>query len=433
MKNVTDLAKMINDFLNKGTTLNNLAEETQFIRRKRKIKAKEFLKSGIMTVLSTKESTLEDFVLHFEDQGSKQLSKQSLSKRFTKECVDFLEKVSQHLWKKNVAQKFSFLELERVESIIVCDSTEIQLPDTAASLFKGLRNKMSVLKIQTTMDVLQGCLKKWEFTAGNIPDQGYRGDLEYLSPNSLFIGDLGYFSLDRLSYIIKNSGFFLMRYFKRTAIYYPNGTVLDLFSLLKKSPLSIIDIPVVLGVSQVPCRLIATPLTRKQLSQRKNILKKKRKRDPRMNQSMPSNSVLDRWSILITNLDSSQISASQTWPLYACRWQIELFFKFLKSKLHIHSFSSSNVYRIQAEIHLKLIASYFLLLLLFASLEFEPSMTKALKVFKKFLHGIFSNSYTKILSSLRSALHYLLSYSLKEHRRSRSSSKQALSWALLSS
>jgi len=85
-------------------------------------------------------------------------------------------------------------------------------------------------------------------------------------------------------------------------------------------------------------RLIAFRLSDEEVGKRSRKLKEKAQKKGKI----PTQETLElnKWSIYITNVPGSWLSAEQVHLIYTLRWQIELFFKVCKSEAGIDKISS---------------------------------------------------------------------------------------------
>ena len=92
---VTQIMQKVNDVFS-DKNLEELAQETGVIKRKRKIEAKKFLVNILLLKLESPESSLEDLVYEFYKDNCV-ISKQALHKKFNGPAVLFVQKVLDRL------------------------------------------------------------------------------------------------------------------------------------------------------------------------------------------------------------------------------------------------------------------------------------------------------------------------------------------------
>ena len=113
-----------------------------------------------------------------------------------------------------------------------------------------------------------------------------------------------------------------------------------------------IDCEVYLGkIHRIPVRLIAEKVPDDVKNQRAKRYKKEQKREPTEDYVIWSG-----FSVFITNIPKEIHSAKIIVNVYKIRWQIELFFKSIKSTLSIHVLKGQTSNRVLSLIYAKLIS-----------------------------------------------------------------------------
>jgi hypothetical protein len=148
MDMVPQVMQKINDVFN-DNYLSDLAYESGFIRRKRKIMAGKFLEKMIITTLSATPTSLEDLAAELETQNNT-LSKQALHKKFNEHTVEFTQKVLHSLLEGVVSERKMCLgAIPHVNNVIVGDSSKISLAQLLNAQFPDTRNsKGAAVKVQ---------------------------------------------------------------------------------------------------------------------------------------------------------------------------------------------------------------------------------------------------------------------------------------------
>lgn len=431
MATITEVTNLLNNFLNESM-VEDIARRTGFLKRTRTISPCDFLKCEILTLLQEQVNSLRNIKLTFHKECSLNVSKTALANKFTIAGVEFFKETTKTLFNHDsLTNRFQFAALPGIKHVHVTDSSEIQLNHKLQEIFTGTRNIPSIMKVQTTVDFLQGMLVGLDLTPGNYPDQAYKKYLNYVSHDTLIINDLGYFDSTLFSAIIKNGGFFLSRYFRSVGLYHAeqkeDNDAIDLIKTLKEATSNVIDIPIFLGAKQrVPCRLIALRLSDSEYERRRRNQNRQGKRDHRTPQKRPTE--LDKWSIFVTNLSIAQLAAEKAWEVYACRWQIELFFKLLKSECKLTNFTHQNPLRTQIEVYIKYIVVCIMMVVVMTITEKEISFSKAISVFRRFGSKLFAKTYDGLYCAIEEIVEYLMLHAAKEKSRKRPTSKQKLGW-----
>jgi Domain of unknown function (DUF4372)/Transposase DDE domain len=236
------------------------------------------------------------------------------------------------------------VELE--ETVYALDSTTI---DLCLSLFPWaqFRRRKGAVKLHTLVDL-----------RGNIPcfvriSHGKTHDVTVLDhlpiePGSFYVMDRGYVDFRRLHRFTTNSAFFVTRA-KRGLDYTRRGRrQVDKTTGLRS------DQTIVL-VGPKTSRLYPEPLRRVSYYDAEN----------------------DRRFVFLTN--NFTLPALTIAKLYKCRWQVELFFKWIKQNLHIKSFygTSDNAVRIQVWIA---ISVYVLVAIVKKELGLDRSLSEILQI-----------------------------------------------------
>lgn len=434
MATITEVTKLLNNFLNESL-IEETARQTGFLKRLRTISPCDFLKCEILTSLKEQVNSLRNLKITFHGECSLEVSRTAISNKFSPAGVEFLKETTKALFNQtSITNHFQFAALPGINHVIVTDSSEIKLGDKLEEIFKGIRNTKSIMKVQTSIDFLQGMLVDLDLTPGNCPDQGYKEYLNHVSQDTLIINDLGYFDSESFSEIANKGGFFLSRYFQRVALYNAKekkeGDKIDLIQVLSGASSRVVDIPIFLGSKKrFPCRLIAIRLSDKEYEKRRRNQNRQRKRDLRTLQEGPKE--LDKWSIFVTNLSAEQLSAEKVWEVYACRWQIELFFKLLKSECNLVNFTHQNSFRTQMEVYIKYIAVWIIMIIVMTITEKEISLSKAVSVFRQFGSKLFVKTCDALYVAVEEIVGYLVIHAAKDVRRKRPTSKQKIGWGLV--
>jgi hypothetical protein len=426
MDMVTQVTEKINGVFS-DEYLDKLADETGFIRRKRKIMARQFLEKIIVLTMSTPHVSLEDLVAEFESPDLK-ISKPAIHKKFNPKTVEFTQKVLQSLLEGVFNEHRMGLEiLPKIHDVIIGDSSKIRLSDLLKTHFPDQRNSEAAsVKIQAVMNVLDNQLKSLEITGAREPDQGYKKYLDYIQENDLWIGDLGYFSLSSFNKIVEKKAFFLSRYFRRTQLYDPiSSEKINLRQVLAQSTEASLSFSVRLGSGGIICRCVAVRLSEKEYEKRLRNLKEKSRKDPR--EKLKREDVLNLWSILVTNL-TEPLDPFLLWKLYMLRWQIELLFKMMKTFLNLRAVETANPYRSMVSIYASLMTMTLLTLVTMTLPDQEVSLYKACKWFTRHMGLFFEYIHDQKQLPVIWLREKISRFGRKEARKKRPSTRQILGW-----
>lgn len=202
MLQITEKVKQIFD----EEWLAQMAKETGFIKRERKIKAKIFLEKLLINQMQMPNISLQELAAEVVEGG--ELKKQSLHQRFNYSGKEFLRRVLEKSLETSFSEVNCLKGMEFIRSIDVIDSTQIPLLDCFEEFYPKTQGKGAAIKIQACLEVMKNKVKSLEVRPAREPDQGYEGVLDQIEEGSLQIGDLGYFSTDRFRKIEESGGFF---------------------------------------------------------------------------------------------------------------------------------------------------------------------------------------------------------------------------------
>ena len=214
--------------------------------------------------------------------------------------------------------------LSEFTDVYIYDASPIRLPAALSNRFPGNRTNHSpaCLKLSALYTLSVRGIQWLEFTAQRPHDSKILPDLQQLK-GSLFLFDLGYFSHAFLQKLDQIGVWFVCR--------------------LKENSVPIIS-RVIKGVAK---RYVGQPLNQK-VNLRGSIVEVWGKL------MLPGKGFIEvrligfrfpkskkyRW--YATNLPSSLLLAEWIYPIYRLRWQIELFFKSIKSMLNADQITSAN-------------------------------------------------------------------------------------------
>lgn len=291
-----------------------------------------------------------------------------------KEASEFIKKIMTCIM-KNEAEKVikkllknRQMRLKLISRILIQDSTVISLPDTLKKLFKGFGGSASkaAIKFDFIIDQNNKCILKIKYFAGRIPDLKLCNDImEVVQEEDLIIRDLGYFNLSQFSKITMKKAYFISRLSNSVNVYLNKNDQIpvDIIEHLKKLDVKNkdADIQVYLGQKErIPVRLIGITVPPEVVEARRQQYKRSNGR------SKEPSEFLNTWNgytIMITNVPKEQLSLKMILKLYKVRWQIELFFKNMKSNMGFDNLTGRNKYRILCLIYIKLAVTWMISIL----------------------------------------------------------------------
>lgn len=291
------------------------------------------------------------------------VSAQAISERLKeKKTVTFFKHILQNAVSSQLqlACKNDYASLFKpFKGVKMEDSSKIQLNEHVKGKYIGSGGgaSKSELKVNYCFDITNNSATHVDVVSGIKPDQALAGDIvKKMKKEELIIRDLGYFSLDALLGFIKKNVYFLSRASKQTYFYLnkDDEDPINLNEFLKKGleNYPFIDCELYVGkFVRMKIRFIAEKVPEEVKSQRAKRYKKERKK------IAPEDYVIwSGFSVFITNIPTEIWSPKIIILTYKIRWQIELFFKSIKSTLKIHVIEGEKENVVSCMIYAKLIS-----------------------------------------------------------------------------
>jgi hypothetical protein len=261
------------------------------------------------------------------------VTESAISQRFTPECAIMFLKILQRLAEVGLeSEKVDIPLLKQFSAVLVEDSTSITLPAEVAAVWKGCgegeSTSSSSVKAFVRWNVLTGELLSHRLTNGRMNDHKSPFEIEELPEGSLYIADLGFFAIDRLSRIVrekKGKRYFVTRLQSKTNLYHRRGHRIDLAGILPKHVGQVSEVGVVLGQKNgLPVRLIMVKVPEEVAKERKDHIHRKAQK----NGDVSSDEILalTHWTIVITNVLCKRAIYSEILVLLRLCWQIEQLF-----------------------------------------------------------------------------------------------------------
>ena len=307
---------------------NELARQTQFIKRERKLTGATFAQSLVFAWMADAQATIGD-LSQTAATVEVEISPQGIDQRFTEEAATFMQKVLEAGVRKAIAaEPVPIPILQRFNGVYVQDSTVVTLPEVLAEVWEGCTG--AALKIQVRWDVLEGAVTHLELRPGKEVDCKAPVQEDPVPVGALRLADLGYFALDQLQALDQQQAFFLTRACIQCGVYDAGGQYWELGDFLRQQTADQVDLPVALGAQhRLPCRLLAMRVPPEVAAARRRKILATAKRRGRT----PSHRQLELadWTILFTNAPPEKLSLGEALEVARVRWQIELLFKLWKS------------------------------------------------------------------------------------------------------
>lgn len=355
MSTIAQVKKIVQRLL--GPRAEELARETKFVIRTRKIDGPAFVQGLVFSYLQEANATSAD-VLQMLERREVSISESGLSQRFTPQATQFLKEVMQEMIKEQIqAEQPAPAEiLRRFRAVIAEDSSTIRLPDTFKEEWPGCGGgqgqSQAGLKLHLRWDLKQGRLQGPVITPSRQGDQSCALRQEGIPAGVLNLTDEGYCSL---LWLKKQPGFFLTRP-RAISVFLDRERKqrLDLEQIGPKVSNETWQGEVLVGEeAQLPARLILVRVPEEVIAVRQAKIRQEAKRRGRA----PNAQALMRaqWTILITNVPESLLSLSEVIVLQRARWQIERLFRLWKEGGQVDCWGGHNPERILCEFYAKVI------------------------------------------------------------------------------
>lgn len=345
--------------------INDIAYISGFIKRSSsKISGFEFLTSMLIASSDSEQATLEKISDLFRAQFKISIRAQSIMERLNNQsAVNFLKHIFETVLNNQytrIVKDTSPQLLAPFSKILIQDSTRCDLNQRLSNAFKGSggRASKSSLKLDVIYDFK---IKKFESIAlhnGSIADQSLAHKIiEYTTPNTLIIRDMGYLRVDCISSIVEAKAFFLSRMKNNMSVYLHEQDTdpLDLAKYLHENfrKANIVEKIMYITAEKVAVRLVAYRAPPEIAAQRRRVAHAKAKKEGRT-LSQRSLTLLD-FSLFITNVPEEIWPAEVIGTIYRIRWQIELMYKDWKGRLKIDCLLGINDFRIRCLVYSRLI------------------------------------------------------------------------------
>ena len=290
--------------------------------------------------------------------------------------------------------------LQQFTAVLVEDGSTIRLPDALKTVWRGCgggkageEQTQAALKVTVRYDVLAGQLHGPHVQAGRQHELRSVLHEEQMPRGSLWLADLGYWTLKWLHSLQQQGVYFLLHY-KLGIVLWSEQQRLDLLQVLPAQLGERLELVVEVGASKVlsGVRLLAERVSAEVAARRQEQV-----REYARKHGKPVNELaleLAHWTIIVTNVPASMLSAPQAFLLLRVRWQVELLFKLWKQYALVDEWTSRKPWRILCEVYAKLLAMIFQHWMLLLSCWEDPhrSLTGAAEVLREqvpvLVHGL---------------------------------------------
>ena len=342
-------------------TIDRIARETDFMKRKGKVPASCFVNTLLFNENDQAHTSLPDLTADLNQVFGIDISKEAMHKKFTPEAVKFLKGLLAELLAgqlQAVADKALRLHFPQIK---IKDSTKFSLPNSYGNEYKGYGNfskTNGLICLQYEYDLVSCNWLSMQMTKGLRNDQqDSKETTGAITKGDLHIRDLGYVTPTYLSAVVSKKAFFLNRLPPKAGVFTKAMKPLDwkkTNASFKKNALTSMELDVlVYEKDKISCRLIIERVDDREYERR---LKKATIRSKSSSVGMSEiYKIKLRYNTFITNVSSIILPVSVIRKTYYLRWQIELVFKTWKSFFNIDKIKKVKKERLECQLLAKML------------------------------------------------------------------------------
>lgn len=337
------------------------ASKTGFYKRSGGIKPIEFFDMLMVSASKWTHQSLDKVNSFLFDQFGLCKTKAGINKRFNTSSVSFMQSIFTQTLSAQIEQPvFTDIFLSEFKLFKIKDSTRFALPECMEDCFKGYSGDSgkSCVSIQYEYDFKSGKILDVELTDGVQNDHvDARLKTDDIKQGDFILRDLGYVATDILEKTIKQGASFVCRLNTNIAVFNSlkeRISFTKIYEQMKSKGLIQLDLKVLIGHGKFfPIRMVLSIVPEDVYEKR--IRKIETKSGRRGYKTSKETKTRNRFTIFITNIDSSKASIDDVVQLYKLRWQVELCFKHWKSIYRIHEVPKMKKERFLCLLYAKLI------------------------------------------------------------------------------
>lgn len=315
--NSDKILRKIQSFIEKTFSkeeLEKTSRESKWLERIRKIHPRDFILS-ILDVLigNTGIMYLTSLLDNFNNRTNQSVKKKPFYNRLNTESFpEFFKILLFKIANQTVYKSVDFkdkINRDKFENVYILDSTTFKVGKSFETEgLKQYKYDVNKIRVHVTYSVFEESIIKADIGCQKTSDRSAIPDLKEFK-NCLILADAGYPSIELFHNCDKENVFFICRIPGNWRLQLSDNREL-LSKYLKKTGLNKID-------------AICTFMADEEMRNYRIIARKTDK----------------KWSYIVTNiLDTDEFSTELISNLYRTRWQIELFFKELKSFCNLHKY-----------------------------------------------------------------------------------------------
>jgi len=343
-------------------TADQLARQTGFCRRQRKLTGTVFAQTLVFSLLDNPAATLDDFADNAAEHLVTPVSAQAFDQRFTQAAACFLQELFLEAFNRSFdsARPAVLPLLRRFRGVYLRDATLVSLPASLADYFPGrggrhaAHGQAAAVKLVLEAELTTGLLTDVSLLAGLDNDKVAEVASNPVPAGALLLEDMGFLSGARLQHYINEGVYVVTPIPAWTAVFAETGRRLNLVKELRKAKGWRYERRVlILHEHKVAVRLLAVRVTDEECRRRQERVRREAKKRGRP----VSQKKLDlcAWNILVTNAPAALLGAEEACVVRRVRWQIELVFKVFKSEGRIDQTRSHQRWRVLCELYAKLL------------------------------------------------------------------------------
>lgn len=256
--------------------------------------------------------------------------------------------------------------MQPFSGVFVEDGSTISLPSSLSEVWEGCGGtaakrtpdkSKAALKITVRFDLKGGNLQGPHLQAGRRHELSSVLCEQQMPKGSLWLADLGYWSLQSLSGLMKQGVYFCIRVKVGAVLWHQQQrTEVSLLLAGLSEGQTQAEWVVDVGANKLLKRV---RLLVKRVPAEVALQRQQRIREYACKHSKPVNPValdLAHWTIIVSNVPMHLLSVEQAFVVMRARWQIELLFKLWKEQALVDEWTTTNRWRILCEVYAKLIA-----------------------------------------------------------------------------
>jgi IS4 transposase len=325
--------------------LQRIAEETGFVRRHRKVDPAAFFWAVTLEAGVYLQRSLEQLRFVYNQKAPKPLySYASFYDRFTPELVEFLHQCVAYGLSQLRSAPGNRLspKLARFEDILIQDSTVVRLYASLAAIYPPTRasSPTAGVKVATLVSVRANGPKRVELCPENTNDHDTLKVGSWVR-NSILLTDLGFYKHQAFARIAENGGFYLTRLHPQVNPQFVRSLRVHRGAAIELEGKRWREVEPRLGRQLLDAEV--------EVDFRRRAYAGRRSRDTLTARLVAVwNEETRKYHVYLTNLPTDTLSAEEVAGLYACRWEVELVFKELKSEYALDRVNTSNRYVVEA-------------------------------------------------------------------------------------